>query len=330
MWHLSRYDKSIFRDLELFYMRDITGALLLITSMAVYANDTSIGEVNSTIELLKQNDISMEKERLLISPERINVDYLFVNHAPLDVTLPVAFPMPPEQYDETDRNPGLMNFKLSVNGKPVTPQEQWIALLINEKGNTREDITDKLLKAGWTVEQLRNVLKNNEIFQQPDNLPALPEAWVKNNESFLAVQQFFIWQQTFPAGKEVMINHTYTPSPTSGVPREVADITDNYCLTNENQQQLSRLRSNVKRNHQEEDFSGFNWAQLDYILTTGANWKEGVIGDFTLRVHKRTADEVAVVCFNHSLKSIDPLTLEFKQKNLKPEQDLNIIYLSSW
>ncbi|TCB88113.1 DUF4424 domain-containing protein [Enterobacter quasihormaechei] len=311
-------------------MRELTGALLLITSMSVYANDTSIGDINSTIEFLKQNDISMEKERLLISPERINVDYLFVNHAPQDVTLPVAFPMPPEQYYESDRNPGLMNFKLSVNGKPVTPQEKWVALLINEKEKSWDDITDKLLKTGWTVEQLRNVIKNNAIFQQPDNLPALPEAWVKNGGDLLAVQQFFIWQQTFPAGKEVMINHTYTPSLTSGVPREVADITDKNCLTDENKQQLSQLRSNVKRNHQEEVFPGFNWAQLDYILTTGANWKEGVIGDFTLRIHKRAADEVAVVCFNHSLKLIEPLSLEFKQKNFKPEQDLRIIYLSSW
>ncbi|MCZ8582983.1 hypothetical protein OM255_20625 [Escherichia albertii] len=42
--------------------------LLIAFSTATCANDTWWGENNGTIEFLQQNDISMAKERLLISP----------------------------------------------------------------------------------------------------------------------------------------------------------------------------------------------------------------------------------------------------------------------
>ncbi|WP_213794596.1 DUF4424 family protein [Klebsiella aerogenes] len=304
--------------------------LLLTMSPAAYANDTSIGEVNGSIAMLKQNDVSMEKERLLISPQRINVDYLFINHGQQDVTLPVAFPMPPKQFDSgQDHNPGIMNFKLSVDGKPVKPQVRWVAQLLDDNGHPQEDITNKLLKIGWTVEKLRDVITSDDFFKQPDNLPALPKSWMKYGGANLAVQQYFIWQQTFPAGKEVMINHSYTPSMTSGVPREFADITDKKCLTDDNRKRLAQLRSRYKTDDTEDFFPGFNWSEISYILTTGANWKGGVIGDFTLRVHTNEPKEVAAVCFNYSLKQIDPLTQEFKQKNFRPERDLSVIYLSA-
>ncbi len=51
-------------------------------------------ETNGSIEFLQQNEISMAKERLLIASDRINVDYVFINHSAQDITVPVAFPMP--------------------------------------------------------------------------------------------------------------------------------------------------------------------------------------------------------------------------------------------
>lgn len=304
-------------------------------SHAAFANDTAWGEDNGSISLLKQSDISMAKERLLISPDKINVDYLFINHSRKDITVSVTFPMPPiYQYEGQDMAPGIMNFKLSVEGKPVKNQARWIVMLFDENGKDREDITEKVTHAGWTIPQLINLLKNEPYSDNSmKNLPPLPAKWFKKNSPQFYVQQHFTWQQTFPARKEVMINHSYTPSLSGGVPIPIEyivgdgsqDNTANDCLNTATRKQIEKLDKYLKNNNK-ESYGGLNWEQLNYILATGANWKDGIIGDFTLRIHKKSPKDVVVTCFKHPLKQIEPMTLEFKQKNFKPDENLSVTY----
>lgn len=308
---------------------------LAFFSHAAFANDSAWGETNGSIVLLKQRDISMAKERLLIAPDRINVDYLFINHSNKDITVPVTFPMPPiYQYEGQDIAPGIMNFKLSVDGKPVKTQARWVVMLFDENGKDREDITDKAIHRGWSIEQLVNLLKDEPWSDNAkSNQPPLPAEWFKKDMPQFYVQQHFTWQQTFPAGKEVMINHAYTPSLSGGVPTPLEYIVGdgtkdnpaNECLNTSTRKQVEKLDKYLK-NKNKENYGGLGWNQLNYILSTGANWKEGVIGDFTLRIHKTSPDDVVVTCFTHPLKEVEPLTLEFKQKDFKPDEDLFLTY----
>ncbi|EKS0308081.1 DUF4424 family protein, partial [Salmonella enterica] len=108
------------------YFKWLSVLLCFITSYHAYANDSAVGETNGSIEFLQQNEISMAKERLLIASDRINVDYVFINHSAQDITVPVAFPMPAisQQY-MGDRTEGIANFKISVDGKPVKSESRW-------------------------------------------------------------------------------------------------------------------------------------------------------------------------------------------------------------
>lgn len=320
---------------NLFLMRKYISFITLtlsIISYTAHANDTEYGDVNGTIRLMKQNHVSMVKERLIISQQRINVDYIFANHGKQDITIPIAFPMPPAQPSYYSGGPGITNFKLSVNGKPQKTQSRWIAVLADRQGKVFRDVTRQLAEQGWTIARLREVLESDDSFGRQEDMPVLAKEWFKNKDDnnyfHLTVQQLFVWQQTFPSGKEVIIHHAYTPSVTGGIQREVADVEEvlgKSCQTKNNRNHLNQMRHLLKERGQ---LPQFEWSIISYILTSGANWKDGIIDDFTLRIHKRTANDVAVVCFNHPLQPIDSLTLEFKQKNFKPEQNLDVTYYS--
>lgn len=309
----------------------LSALLFIITSNnTVLANDSAVGETNGSIEFLKQNEISMAKERLLIASDRINVDYVFINHSAQDITVPVAFPMPAIIKNlGQDHSVGIANFKISVDGKPVHSTSRWRVMRTNENGEEVEDVTAKLLQSGWTIPQLIKLLENDEPVENNDEQgkPRLPPEWLNDGYPYITVQQYFIWQQRFPAGKEIVIRHSYTPSFSGGVPKNMGWILDDEygdkCLTPATHKALKQLDAGIKVRN-EDGSANISWGILSYILKTGANWKDGVIGDFTLRIHKRQENEVVVPCFNYPLKQIDPLTLEFKQKNFKPDENLNI------
>ncbi|BBW20462.1 DUF4424 family protein [Enterobacter kobei] len=308
----------------------LAALLFIITSNTVSANDSAVGETNGSIEFLKQNEISMAKERLLIASDRINVDYVFINHSAQDITVPVAFPMPAISKDAgQDHSPGIANFKISVDGKPVNSTSRWRVMRTNENFEEVEDVTAKVLQSGWTIPQLIELLVNDSPFENNDEQgkPRLPPEWLNDGYPHIAVQQYFIWQQRFPAGKEIMIRHSYTPSFSGGVPQNLTGILgDEYgdeCLTPATRKALKQLDAGIKERN-EDGSANIGWGILSYILKTGANWKDGVIGDFTLRIHKSQENEVVVPCFSYPLKQIDPLTMEFKQKNFKPDNNLDI------
>lgn len=310
----------------------LTALLFIITSNNLSANDSAVGENNGSIEFLQQNEISMAKERLVIASDRINVDYVFINHSAQDITVPVAFPMPAitKSYGQ-DHSSGIANFKISVDGKPIKSTSRWRVMRTNENFEEVEDVTAKMLQSGWTIPQLIELLENDSSFENNGEQGSLrlPPEWVNDGYPQIAVQQYFIWQQSFPAGKEVMIRHSYTPSFSGGVPINLDWILggeySDKCLTPATRKALKQLDAGIKERN-EDDSANIGWGILRYILKTGANWKEGVIGDFTLRIHKNHKNEVIVPCFSYPLKQIDPLTLEFKQKNFKPDNNLDIHY----
>ena len=134
MFHFSRIHRFY---LKLLCFAIFFAILFLTNGFPLLANDTSIGDRNGSIVLLKQSEISMAKEHLLISPDQIEVNYLFINHSDTEVTVPLAFPMPPMSFDEGDHST-IENFKLWVDGKPIKTERRLVILLQDGTDITNE------------------------------------------------------------------------------------------------------------------------------------------------------------------------------------------------
>jgi hypothetical protein len=100
----------------------------LFNSLFAIANDSSIGDDNGTISFMSQPNISMDKESLFISEEKITEDYLYTNTSQQDLVVPIAFPMPAMNFGSFDHGE-IEDFKLWVDGKPVKTERKLVILL---------------------------------------------------------------------------------------------------------------------------------------------------------------------------------------------------------
>lgn len=281
------------------------------------ANDSSIGDDNTTIVFKQQPEISMDRELLSISEEQVRVDYIFTNTGTRDLTVPIAFPMPPRYYGYQDHTE-ISNFKLWVNGHAVKTERKLVVLL-----DHKEDVTQKIVQLGWSAESLGDYFSSEfDKGSKPKKAKSLPKGWLGDSydDSRLSINEYFIWQQVFPAGKPVSISHAYTPSVTTGVPYPAAGVIEEWkeksCLDKDAQ---AGIRKREKR-------GGVDWAGVSYILTTGNNW-QGPIKDFTLILKKKTPADVVSLCLEGDFVKTDPLTLSFHQSNFVPKNDLTVLYV---
>jgi len=279
--------------------------------IAAFANDSSYGEDNGTIVFKEQPDISMEKELLSISETEIRVDYVFKNTGSAESIIPIAFPMPPMYFGQSDHSE-IKDFKLFVDGVQAKTKRRLVVLL---EGKT--DITGKIASLGWSEKNLLTFLQTNEW---PKGKKHLPADWFSaSDEPLFTLNEYFVWQQAFPPGKAVSIRHVYTPSVSTGVPQPAADLIKTYakdtCMDNAGQAALKR---------RDREY-GIEWAHVSYILLTANNW-QGPIKDFTLRIKKQSSTDLVSLCFDEGLRKLDPLTFEFHQENYRPTRDLSILF----
>jgi hypothetical protein len=285
-------------------------SLLLVCRFAS-ANDSSIGDDNGTITFKTEPDISMDREVLTISQEKILVEYIFTNTSQKELTIPIAFPMPPMYFGQGEHSE-INDFKLLVNGKRVKTARKLVVLLDND-----QDITKEFFKLGWDVDAVASL----EGGEYPKNKKKLPARWLdKDNSPRFTISEYFIWKQTFPAGKPVAISHSYKPSISTGVPRPASEIIKTFkkstCL-DKNAQTTIRKRSGVH---------GVSWAHLSYILMTAKNW-QGPIKDFNLIIKKQKESDLLSLCFDEELVKTDTKTYQFHKQNFIPKSDLELLFV---
>ena len=292
---------------------------LLITVLSTvpfstYANDSSYGEDNGTIVFKRQSDISMDKEVLDISENRIVVDYIFTNNGKTDLTVPIAFPMPPMYFGEGDHSE-IRDFKVSVNGGDVKTSRKLVVLL-----DGKTDITARIAALGWNEKELVELFPEFDAW--PKGKKPLPRDWFNDNEPRFTLNEYFTWQQIFPAGRPVSIRHSYTPSVSTGVPRTASELVADYaketCMDDS-------FKTAVKRR---DSHYGLSWAHLSYILLTANNW-QGPIKDFTLRIRKQAPADLISMCFDDDLSKVDPLTFEFRRQNYRPNRNLSVLFIGA-
>ncbi|WP_211230363.1 DUF4424 domain-containing protein [Inquilinus limosus] len=319
-------------------------AALLASAGAAWANDSTAELAAGGLVLTKTDDIEMRSEDLYVSAKEIRVTYRFFNLSTQDRTVTVAFPMPDVTLDFIDGltavpHPGTENFldfSTKADGEPVATEVEVKAFA------NGVDHTALLRKLGVPLYPDADY----------DGLTALPKAqrdeliglglaavnefdsgkgWEQHVVPSWTLKTTYHFRQTFPAGREVMIEHRYTPATGESVGSvigssyavgspEYADDLRTYCIDQGFLAAVKRAQAKAGK-----DGMPFSEQRVSYILTTGANWA-APIGEFRLVVDKGDARNLVSFCAD-GVKKISPTRFEMRKTDFTPTADLNVLIL---
>ena len=319
---------------------------------AALANDSIARIGTGGIELLRSNDIRMLEETLTISPQRVHVAYRFRNDSPRDIRTTVAFPTPEywanSQVLAEDMHVGpVQDFVLTVDGAPQAYARERRAFFRGK------EVTTALRKAG---------LSDTEIFetfgiQTDDKAPNFLESTLKPEVTRKmwavfpplkkrwppwSVRETLYWDQTFPAGQEVTVTHSYkamSGALSNIIPTEelaqclpalpVPSLLEGVAPPNEACATAAVCEALQKTHAQRRDAGETGprtqiivWS-VEYILGTGNHWK-GPIGAFTLRLIKEQPEDAVALCFPGTSVQVDPLTVEYRHTDFRPQDRLRV------
>ncbi len=322
----------------------LLGAWVALAPPAAFANDSTAELGAGGLVYLTTDAIKMTSEDLSISMDEVKVHYTFQNVSDKDVTTLVAFPMPDIKgsLDFLDAIPAddpvnFLGFKTLVDGQPVTAkvQQRVTALGVDQTALLTElgiplapqlDATraalDALPKEKW--DELINL-----GLAIPDTYDA-GKGWENHLAPNWLLSTAYYWQQTFPAGKTVIVDHSYRPSVGSTVGTSFgeaeaskaqwfAGYAEKYCV----EPSFVAAAAKAAKNRAEADFLMEN--RIEYILTTAANWA-GSIEKFHLTVDKGAPGNLVSFC-GEGVKKTGPTTFEMTATDFYPEKDLSILIL---
>jgi hypothetical protein len=305
-----------------------TLAIFLGSAAAALANGAVSEFPAGGVVFKHEKEISIAREDLEIGWRLIRVHYVFVSSASKPIEHTIGFPLakvPLEagpdslsnrnQHDDGENIRNYMVFKVSVNGKPLTPKRHEYAWLDGV------DITGKLRGMG-----IPPLLANGEDF---GNLAGLPMAMVdkllraklaKREGNWLTplwkYQSVYEWTQSFAPGKtEVEISYRPLFGATNAYGRYNPGTEGGalYCPDDVIRQKFAALRA--KRVYPEPFTVG-------YILKTARNWK-GPIGDFRLAI-KEEDSSFSSFCVPAGLARAG--ANEWRAKDFIPNRDLKIVF----
>ncbi len=337
----------------------IVALVLAATAQPAAANDGFGGLSATGLHFAQTDAVAMESEDLFIGPDRISVDYVFRNLTGHDVTGEVIFPLPPISLEgmwqgammnlpESPVPENLVNFSVTVDGIPVTPAIDRIAVIEPDWSEDR-DPAAQYDTPGRDVTAIR---RRHGLPLLPDleaasaALMALPaaaraelvadglaafhedEAWTDlPAEPRWSVVQRYHWSQTFPAGAVVRVHHEYDNLPPGGLfmwehPVSAGndwllDYRDRYCIDDETSRALARVL------HQD---GGTGWGtafETQYVLVTANSWA-GPIGHFRLTLDKGDAGNIISLCAS-GVNRTGPTTFVVERSDYTPTRDLDIL-----
>jgi len=326
----------------------LTGFALACLAGGARANDSIAELATGGLIFVTTDDIEMRSEKLFISTEQVRVTYEFFNKSDKDVTTLVAFPLPEIRIAHQDDNvavptqapDNIFGFRTAVDGVAVKAEvEQRVtAMGIDRTQYVRalgvpldphlpatDAALDKLPSEKWPE---LVALGLAEVVEYGDD-----KGMKKHLEARWGLATTYYWKQTFPAKKQIVIQHRYVPSvgasaqTSLGAPGQdkeswYADYAKKYCI---DQGFMAAIQS-LRRASRSEFGPPYNEQRIDYILKTGANWS-GPIGDFELTVDKGAPDALVSFC-GKNVKKISPTRFQIRQKDFVPEGNLAVLILT--
>ena len=330
-------------------MRRVTALALALTCVApiARANDTTAELATGGLIFVTTDAVEMRSEKLFISTKQVRVTYAFFNKSDKDVTTLVAFPLPEIRIANQDDNvavptedpDNIFGFKTTVEGAPVKAEVEQRATAMGI------DRTQYLRALGIPLDphlQTTNEALDRLPHDKWPELIALGLAEIveyddtgrhKHLQARWGLATTYYWKQTFPAKKQIVIQHQYVPSVGGsaqtelGAPNQATipgyDVyPKKYCI---DQAFMATIQS-LRKANKSEFGPPYNEQRIDYILRTGANWS-GPIGDFELTVDKGTPDALVSFC-GKNVKKISATQFQMQQKDFSPEGDLAVLILT--
>jgi hypothetical protein len=327
-------------------MMRVVCALVLAAGCACVAaaNDSSAALGAGGITLTQSADVRMASEDLFISREEVRVNYAFVNESGAPITTRVAFPLPEANMEllsesdvgwPTDNEANLIDFKVTVDGRAVKPQLEEKAFL----GGV--DVSDVLrrfkipfaLRPWGPTEVIKKLPASAKQELVTRGLAEISDDYVTVKWT---VKNTFHWQQTFPADRPLKVEHTYKPV-VGGFLLSAHEVLENaarlrddpffkkFCV---DQPTLAGISSRLKALQKEKGDGAVLLASwLDYVLTTGKNWK-GSIGAFKLTLDKGRADSIISFCMD-GVRKTGATTFVVEKRDFEPERDLNVLIVET-
>ena len=316
----------------------------VIASNVANADDSSAMLAAGGIRFTKAPDIRMAREDLYLSPKAVRIRYEFANDGAKDVDSLVAFPLPDidlwNYYEEPIGTVGtdpinFVNFKAVADGRNVPVQVEQRAFLGNR------DVTDIVKSVGLPV----NVLIGDGIKTIDHLSPAkkkvlekagLAEADAPDQEHpKWVVRTKFYWTQHFPAGKTIVLEHSYMPvtgqtffTQDDLKPNNTGeggfDWQKDYCM---DAGTLSAIRKLIDAPRPAgQDPGMLNITSTGFILKTANNWKGG-IGTLHLTIDKLKPSNVMSLCWKGDLRKTGATTFESTLTNVQPASDIKFVVL---
>ena len=313
-----------------------------VAAASADANDGIMEKEAGGLVFTHTDQIDMLSEDLFVSLEQIRVRYRFRNRTREDVTLTVGFPLPDHDLraDFYGDTAWPTDFRTTVDGRPVRMQVQRRALwqgvdhsdllirlgvpIMYGEGGDLEPIV-RALSALPAAEQERLLaLGLVEPFDEAREGRRLTPVWT--------VKETWHWDQLFPAGRDLIVEHAYSPGAgsthttgfTGPAAREREDnrwMIERYCIDSAFTSVFDRL---VAR-QPDRPIAEHN---VSYILTTGAGWRSP-IGEFRLVVDKGHASNLVSFC-GEGVRRIGPTRFEMRRRNWRPTRDLHVLILQPW
>lgn len=318
----------------------LLGTLCLAGS--AMANDTVASMGTGGLVLSRTDGIEMRSEDLYVSAREIRVQYRFFNRTDHDISTLVAFPMPdivgrPEgdigisEADPTMPTP----FTTVVDGRRmVTNVEQRVFVGAVEHTDLLKGLGVPLSPHLAATTEALGRLPRPQIDQLIELGMVEDRSWTDADGRHVDIAPLWTlktthyWTQVFKAGKELRVDHRYTPAiggsagsvfgDPAGETSEIAnEEATRYCTDEAFWKGARRMRARGQ-------YLTETW--IDYVLTTGANWAEP-IGDFRLVVDKGSSRNLVSFC-GEGVRKTSATTFEIRRRNFTPESDLSVLILT--
>jgi len=317
------------------------GATLLLAGSAL-ANDTTASSGAGGLVLQRTDAVDMVSEDLFVSADAIRIRYVFRNRTPKDIDTVVAFPMPDrdlgEEYGGDVGYPS--GFRTRVAGRPISARLERKAVV---KGKDHAALLAQL-KVPIAPDSINDATKAMDRLApaQKKRLVALGIAGDEEYDNtgqgmkhhlipLWTVKDSMWWRQRFPAGRDLVIEHSYVPGVGGSV--ESAIAFKQFRTTSDSRQMIKRycidreFLAAVDRRSRKDQTNGPGMPDkwVDYILTTGANWRSP-IGSFRLVVDKGKPGNLVSFC-ETGVKKISPTQYEVRRANWRPTRDLHVLII---
>ena len=314
----------------------------IAAATAATANDTTASTGAGGLVLERTEAVDMVREDLYLSADEIRVRYVFRNRTLRDVETIVAFPMPDRDLSvEYGGDVGYpSNFRTRVAGQLVKAKLERKAVV---KGKDHAALLrqlgvpigpDSINQATRAMDRLTDAQKKRLIalgLAGDEEYDDTGKGMKRHFIPLWTVQDKYWWRQRFPAGRDLVVDHRYVPGVGGSVESAVAfksmrgtsdfrQMAALYCIDDAFIAAVDRLSRKG-----EVQGPGMPDKWIDYILTTGANWRSP-IGDFRLVVDKGKPGNLVSFC-EVGVRKISPTQFEVRRKNWRPTRDLHVLII---